>query len=156
MSTFEQIIKVVLAHEGGYVNDPKDAGGETKYGISKRAFPRVDIQNLTIENATALYRRHYWEPSKAEILPISLRAIHFDTAVNCGTATAIRLLQRAAKVNDDGIFGGVTAGAALNVPVEAYVKERIAYYERIVARRPDQKRFLKGWITRTNSFLPKK
>ena len=50
-TTFDQVIDRVLAHEGGYVNDPDDPGGETKYGISKKAYPKIDIKNLTKEEA---------------------------------------------------------------------------------------------------------
>ena len=60
-TSFDEIIEVVLHHEGGYVNDPKDPGGETNYGISKRAYPDVDIKNLTEDGAKDIYRRDYWE-----------------------------------------------------------------------------------------------
>jgi hypothetical protein len=58
---FERAVAFVLRHEGGYVNDPRDPGGETKYGISKRAYPRLDIKGLTEADAKEIYRRDYWE-----------------------------------------------------------------------------------------------
>ncbi len=61
MDLFEHAITITLQHEGGYVNDPADPGGETRYGISKRAFPKVDIANLTINKAKAIYKAFYWE-----------------------------------------------------------------------------------------------
>ena len=57
MKSFDEIIKHVLEHEGGYVNDPKDLGGETKYGITKRFYPDIDIKNLTIEEAKEIYKK---------------------------------------------------------------------------------------------------
>ena len=57
---FEDIIKVVLHHEGGYVNDPKDPGGETNFGIAKRSHPDVDIKNLTKGDATKIYKGLCW------------------------------------------------------------------------------------------------
>ena len=60
--TFDDAFEALMAHEGGYANDPRDPGGETKYGISKRAYPAVDIRNLTLEAAKAIYKRDYWRP----------------------------------------------------------------------------------------------
>jgi len=59
----------VLKREGGYVDDPTDRGGETKYGISKRSYPQLDIKNLTLEQALEIYRKDYWKPSRVEKLP---------------------------------------------------------------------------------------
>ena len=66
MMPFYQEIKHVLKREGGYVNDPDDPGGETKYGISKRAHPDVDIASLTPESAAEIYKDYYWLPAKVE------------------------------------------------------------------------------------------
>ena len=66
---FEEIIEQVLEHEGGYVNDPDDPGGETKFGIAKKFNPDVDIKNLTKEGAKEIYRQKYWNPSKADKVP---------------------------------------------------------------------------------------
>jgi len=65
---FDEIIEVVLHHEGGYVNDPKDPGGETNFGIAKRSHPDVDIKNLTKDGAKEIYKEHYWD--KNIILPL--------------------------------------------------------------------------------------
>ena len=61
MSKFDEIIEVVLEHEGGYVNDPKDPGGETNFGIAKRSHPDVDIKNLTKEGDKEIYKEVYWD-----------------------------------------------------------------------------------------------
>jgi lysozyme family protein len=95
MKTFKEIIEKVLEHEGGYVNDPKDLGGETKYGITKRFYPDIDIKNLTIEQATEIYKKDYWDKNKVESLPQNLWHIYFDMCVNMGKRTAVKVLQRA-------------------------------------------------------------
>ena len=72
MKNFNEIIEQVLEHEGGYVNDPKDLGGETKYGITKRFYPDVDIKNLTVEQAKEIYKKDYWDRNRVESLPQNL------------------------------------------------------------------------------------
>ena len=67
-SNFDEIIEVVLHHEGGYVNDPKDPGGETNFGVAKRSHPDVDIANLTKDGAKEIYKEYYWDANKVESL----------------------------------------------------------------------------------------
>ena len=95
-TTFDEIIEKVLEHEGGYVNDPDDAGGETKYGIAKRWYPDVDIKNLTKEQAKKIYHTDYWRRGKCDELPSQLRHIYFDMCVNFGRGGAVKVLQQAA------------------------------------------------------------
>ena len=95
-TTFEEIIDIVLEHEGGYVNDPDDAGGETNYGIAKRWYPNVDIKNLTKEEAKKIYHMDYWNPAKCNEVPKHLRHIYFDMCVNFGRSGAVKVLQQAA------------------------------------------------------------
>ena len=95
MITFEQIIDKVLEHEGGYVNDPYDKGGETNFGIAKRWYPDVDIKNLTKSDAINIYYNNYWKPSKADFLPNDLKATYFDMCVNMGQRQAVKILQQA-------------------------------------------------------------
>ena len=95
MSKFDDIIEVVLEHEGGYVNDPNDPGGETNYGIAKRSHPDVDIKNLTKEGAKEIYKEVYWDKNKVESLPEELWHIYFDMCVNQGKSRAVKIIQRA-------------------------------------------------------------
>lgn len=95
----------LLAHEGGHVNDPRDAGGETQYGISARAYPQENIAGMTIERAREIYRRDYWGPMRCEEMPAALRFELFDMAVNMGQFKAVTLLQEAVGAADDGILG---------------------------------------------------
>ena len=103
---FDKIIEKVLEHEGGYVNDPNDLGGETNYGITKRFYPDVDIKNLTREQAKDIYKRDYWDKNRVESLPENLWHIFFDMCVNMGRGTAVKILQRAANGKGRGIDVG--------------------------------------------------
>jgi lysozyme family protein len=106
MSAFDTIIDMVLVHEGGYVDHSSDPGGETKYGISKRAYPDVDIKNLTKEDAKELYRKDYWDRIKGDELPASVACVVVDYAVNSGVSRASKALQSACGIaNGDGIIG---------------------------------------------------
>ena len=116
-TTFDEIIEIVLEHEGGYVNDPDDAGGETKYGIAKRWYPNVDIKNLTKEQAKKIYHTDYWRRGKCDDVPPQLRHIYFDMCVNFGRRGAVKVLQQAAnsknknKIEVDGGLGPATLNA---------------------------------------------
>ena len=104
-----------MGHEGGYVNDPNDPGGETKWGISKRSYPTVDIAALTRDDAKAIYRRDFWDRVRADALPDGVAFQMFDFAVNSGIETAVRALQRALDVADDGHWGPASQAAAARV-----------------------------------------
>lgn len=93
---FARAMVFVARWEGGYVNDPNDPGGETKYGISKRSYPQLDIANLTEAEAKAIYERDYWQASGADGLPWPLSLVVFDSAVNAGVAKARGWLQTSA------------------------------------------------------------
>ncbi len=72
MSQFDKLIDRVLSHEGGYSNDPQDPGGETQWGISKRAHPDVNIKALTRAQAIDIYRADYWDKIKGDQLPAGI------------------------------------------------------------------------------------
>lgn len=111
-TTFDLAFDRLMTAEGDYVNNPADPGGETRWGISKRAYPAVDIKTLTRNGAKALYLRDFWQRLDANALPASVAVQVFDFAVNSGIETAVRALQRAVGVADDGHWGPVSAAAA--------------------------------------------
>lgn len=111
-SIFPRAVANVLEHEGGYVNDPDDPGGETNFGISKRAYPDLDIRALNAGTASDIYRRDYWAPIKGDQLPPDIAIYLLDTAVNCGVGRAVRMLQTVAGVPADGKVGPATIQAA--------------------------------------------
>lgn len=84
MSYFDSAFSIIIGIEKGYVNDPKDPGGETKYGISKRRYPGEDIPNLTLDRAKFLYQRDYWNSNKCGAMPWEQALLVFDSAVNGG------------------------------------------------------------------------
>ncbi len=95
----------IVGVEGGYSNDPADPGGETKFGLSKRANPDLDIANLTLELAQDIYRSRYWIPAHCPDLRWPLSLFVFDCAVNQGVEVAVKLLQKAAGTIQDGVIG---------------------------------------------------
>ena len=94
MSTFDSAFEIVVGIEGNYSNDPNDPGGETKYGISKRAHPSLDIANLTLEDAKAIYKKEYWDVLGLDNEPWYLQLNLFDIAVNEGQNLARSLRAR--------------------------------------------------------------
>lgn len=111
MSSFDDAFKLLIGHEGGYVRDQRDPGGETNFGISKRAYPDVDIAALTLDAAKAIYKRDYWDRAQCDRLPPDVAFQVFDGAVNSGIGTSIRWLQAAAGVAPDGVVGPLTIRA---------------------------------------------
>ena len=111
MSSFDRAFALVVGEEGGYVNDVRDPGGETRFGISKRAHPTVDIRNLTLAGAKAIYKAEYWDTVQGDALPPALALILFDFGVNAGVKSAAMMLQRLLGVPADGSVGPRTLAA---------------------------------------------
>jgi len=158
---FLRAVEVVLEHEGGYVHDPRDPGGETKYGISKRSYPSLDIASLTREDAIAIYYRDWWQRYKYDRLKDDAVVTKLlDMAVNMGPATAHRLLQEALvflgyPVAVDGILGPQTVAAANRADPKRLLQVlrwlAAHHYYRIAAQRPQSRAFLLGWLRRAYS-----
>ena len=158
LTTFDEIIDLTLEHEGGYVHDPKDLGGETNFGIAKRFYPDVDIKNLTKEGAKEIYKKDYWDKNKVDNVPDDLKHIFFDMCVNQGRGTAVKILQRAINgkggdIDVDGGFGpGTRAALAKHTPEVDRVRcYRLKHYYDLVNKKPEQERFLFGWYRRALS-----
>jgi lysozyme family protein len=124
--SFEKAIEFTLKWEGGYSNDPTDPGGETKYGISKRAHPDLDIANLTLEDAKDIYRAEYWDASGCNNLSEPFDMVVFDAAVNMGIRRSKSLLT-IAKGWQDYLF----------LRLERYISMREQYPQ-----------FIFGWVNR--------
>lgn len=168
MRDFKDYLKVILKHEGGYVNHPSDPGGVTKYGISLRFIQRnnidintdgrvdsKDIVEITIEEAAVIYKTYFWDKMRLEGISNDLLKLHlFDMGVNAGTRTAILLLQKMLGVVPDGIIGKNTIKAINNFReniINAYIVARLEYYHRLTVKNPKLKVFLKGWTNRVKS-----
>ncbi len=167
MTPFEKAIAFTLDAEGGYVFDPNDPGGETKFGISKRQYPVLDIKTLLLEDAKKIYKRDYWEASKAHLLPEKLAIVHFDTAVNHGVVdgdhyidTANELLQAILCVKVDGIIGPQTLNQidryvklyGEDYIVKLYLERRARLYLDIVRAKPKMHRYINGWMNRLDKL----
>lgn len=150
-SSFERAWVLVLESEGGYSNDPADPGGETRFGISKRAYPNEDIKNLTVERAQELFRRDYWEPMHCDDMPASLALAVADAAFNHGPHAATEMLQDAVRVKRDGIIGPTTLRAVRRAGPDVVIRFcrlRVSRYHDLAAMRPYQRKFLAGWVDR--------
>ena len=153
LTKFDDIIEIVLKHEGGYVNAPKDPGGETNFGIAKRSHPDEDIKNLTKEDAKRIYYQDYWMKNRVPQLPDELKHIYFDMCVNQGRGRAVKILQQAANAKGaglkvDGGLGPKTIGAMKGVELQRVRAYRVKYYADLVTRKPDLEKFYFGWFRR--------
>lgn len=145
---FDEAFKRVIGHEGGYVNDPDDRGGETKYGISKRAYPNLDIAGLTLDQAKAIYRRDYWGKAGCDLMPGPLAFAAFDLAVNAGVSQGIKAAQLAVGVLPDGVIGPKTRAAwAACDPIRAAVRTHAAGLE-YRTNAPTWPQHGRGWTRR--------
>lgn len=143
----------LLGHEGGYVNHPNDPGGETNWGISKRSYPQLNIKTLTREQARTIYRKDFWDRVHGDKLHDGVAFQVFDIAVNSGIETAVRMLQRALDVADDGHFGPVSLKAAKAMSESDQIMhinaERIEFYTRLKTWSD----FGRGWARRVAGNL---
>jgi lysozyme family protein len=152
MSAFDTIIDMVLEHEGGYVNHPTDPGGETKYGISKRAYPLLDIESLDKDKAKEIYRHDYWNKIRGDDLHPAVACVVVDFAVNSGVYRASKVLQRVCQTEADGILGSGTVRATqhtvdtegVSFVVEGVTQSRLKFLQAL----DTYKTFGKGWNRR--------
>ena len=144
---FRYALAFTLHHEGGYVADLGDGAGETHWGITKRSYPTLDIAALTLEEATALYQRDFWDGLNLDRLPIPLAVAVFDAAVNHGPTGATKLLQGVVGVAVDGVLGPLTQAAAqaqARAALEAFHVARACRY----AENAQVGRFGRSWYRR--------
>lgn len=146
---FDTAFERLIGHEGGYVNDPQDPGGETKFGISKRSYPNEDIAGLTLAQAKAIYLRDFWRRVGCDMVPDVLRFDLFDTAVNSGQTRAVQFLQRAAGTLDDGKLGPMTVAALGHMDPERLFARFNGHRLDFLNDNPEQwAHFGRGWAQR--------
>lgn len=150
---FDTVINRVLGNEGGYVNRPEDPGGETNWGISKRSYPDVDVKNLTREAAIEIYRQDFWAKVGAAELPAPLMFQAIDFAVNSGCETAVRYLQLAAGVADDGHVGPATLAALQAMPPAVLLVTYLALRLKFMTRLKNWPSESRGWANRIGDDL---
>lgn len=163
--TDADIIDAILAREGGYVDHAADRGGPTNFGITigslalYRGHPVTpsDVRLLTEAEARLIYLHDYIQrPGFDRIFDMALKALVVDMAVNHGPGRAVRLLQRALGVKEDGVLGDETAAAANAAGPSLRAKvcaERVRFYGQIIAGDPTQSVFAAGWLNRAAGFI---
>lgn len=162
MSLFERALPVILANEGGFVEDPDDPGGATNKGITQQTY--VDwlrstgddarsVRDITDAEVAAIYASRYWLEAHCDELPWPLALAHFDAAVNHGPRRAMRMLQAVVGTATDGLWGPRTAAAVSAMDpdrlLEELLWERLKVYAETTIHRQASRKFLPGWILRT-------
>jgi lysozyme family protein len=146
--TFGQAIEIILRLEAGYSNDSNDPGGETKWGISKRAFPHINIKDLSVDEARLIYKQQYWDKLRLSEMPDEVRLAVFDCAVNQGPQRAILLCQKALGIKADGVVGPVTIAAFGGVPARAFLTNYLTKRFDAYIQNPQWSVFGRGWMKR--------
>lgn len=178
MQTVDEITAEIVRREGGYVNDPDDPGGPTKYGVTIgtlrdiRGYASIaDVQALTVADAIEIYQRYYFVQPKIELLPTPLHPTVYDMNVNAG-GNSIKILQRLLHefgeiVSVDGALGPQSLAATTRAYdnagqylVDAYGIARRNYYFRIADNRVASRKYARtrtggkgGWIKRAEEFI---
>lgn len=165
MAAFDKAFEKTLKYEGCLSNDVNDRGGLTKYGICQASYPKLDIRNLTIEDAKKIYKRDYWDAVECDSIKDESVAMHvFDIAVNCGTGGAGTIVQKAINritgkttLKVDGEIGNATISVlntlAANVLNKEIARYRARRYAIICEKNKTQTCFLEGWLERTFGFV---
>ncbi len=155
---FKKALELVLHHEGGYVDHPKDPGGATNYGVTKKVYERYlgrectkdEVKEMPMEAVREIYKRKYWDKIRGDDLPAGLDWCVFDFAVNAGVSRASKLLQGFLATSVDGVIGSGTLKAIDNYPttikgvIETYTAQRSQFYRTL----KNYDTFGKGWDRR--------
>jgi lysozyme family protein len=164
--SIDKIIDDIIQREGGFVDNPADRGGPTKYGITQatlaeargRSVTRDDIAALTVGEARAIYRRKYVDEPGFASIPDPLLGLVVDTAVHSGVKAAVLMLQKALGVAPvDGILGPATKAAMQRAGTDLlyrrFLAERIRYLGEVIRSRPANAVFAAGWMNRVADFV---
>ena len=155
---YQKCLETILHHEGGYVNHPKDPGGETNLGVTKRVYEewggKKDMKDLLVEDVAPIYKKNYWDRMKCDQLPSGLDLCVFDFGVNAGTGRSAKMLQRMIGTVADGGIGPNTLKKldefikenSIETAIERFGAKRQLYYESLSTF----KTFGRGWTRRTN------
>ena len=157
MTDFDKAFDLLIGNEGGYVNNPADPGGETNWGITRTVAVANgyagDMRIMPKETAKQIYKKMYWDKLQCDQLPFIVAFQLFDAGVNHGNSQAVKFLQRALSVVDDGVIGAKTIAAVSKLDdmqiVMLFNAERIEFY----AALKTFSTFGKGWVRRVASNL---
>lgn len=160
---FDFAFERVLSHEGGYVNDPRDPGGMTNLGVTKRAWEEwvdhdvseAEMKALTPKMVKPFYKAKYWDKIRGDELPEGVDYAAFDLAVNSGISRAIKYLQQIAGVPADGILGPKSLEAIKACPADEMIETLCGMRLDFLKRLPTWTTFGKGWSARVSSVEAK-
>ena len=154
---FDQAFDILLRHEGGFSDHAADPGGKTRFGITeavaREAGYRGDMRELPLDLAKRIYKDRYWDAVRAEELPEAIRYTVFDAAVNSGPRQAIRWLQRAVGVRDDGVIGPITLSAVRATDPQALLRRMLSARLRLMTDLPTWPTFGRGWARRIADLM---
>jgi len=158
---FDQCLDMLLSHEGGYVNHPKDPGGMTNLGVTKRVYEEFlgrevdedEMRALTVDDVAPLYRDKYWDRVKGDDLPSGVDWAVFDWAVNSGTGRAARALQTIVGASADGAIGKQTLAHVARVEPETIIRDMHAARQQFYESLSTFDTFGKGWTRRNHETL---
>ena len=157
-ANYQKCLDMILHHEGGYVNHPKDPGGETNLGVTKRVYEEwggtKDMKDLEVEDVAPIYRKNYWDRIKADEIPSGLDLCVFDFGVNAGTGRSAKYLQTLIGTTADGGIGPNTLSKladyidenGIEDTIKNFQTERQSYYESLSTFET----FGKGWTRRVD------
>jgi lysozyme family protein len=156
VNNFEKSLELVLRSEGGYVNNPKDPGGETMRGVTKAAWSTWlkrtimpgEMAKLTVADITPFYKALYWDKAYCNQLPAGVDYMAFDAAVNMGVGQSIRLLQRSLGCVADGVIGPNTMKAINEADTKTLIDKFSAQKEMFYRSLGTFSVFGKGWLRR--------
>ena len=158
---FDECLKMLLKHEGGYVNHPSDPGGRTNLGVTQAVYEdwvghpvtEDDMRALTPEDVAPIYKKNYWDKVRGDDLPAGVDWCAFDWAVNSGSGRAAKAIQRAVGSVQDGAIGPMTLKAIADLDsdriIESVYHTRQKFYERLKTFNT----FGKGWTRRNKETL---
>lgn len=165
-NNFEEAFQKTLLNEGTLSNDVNDSGGLTKYGISQQSYPKLDIRNLTIDDAKKIYKRDYWDICLCDYIKDKTIAMQvFDIAVNMGTGGVGTVVQKAINsllpkgqtIGVDGSIGKITIEKLNSLTAKdinnTIAKYRARRYATICDKNKTQTVFLEGWLNRTFGYI---
>ena len=154
--SFKRALPLVLKHEGGFVNHPKDPGGATNKGVTLATFKAYvkpggtveDLKKITSEQVATVYYRHYWAAVNAPALPAGLDYLVFDFAVNSGPSRAAKVLQKVVGAIVDGRIGPATVKAIEKLPTSVVIERMTDARMKFLKGLKTWPTFGKGWLRR--------
>ncbi len=149
---FDRAFECLIKHEGGYSDHADDPGGKTRFGVTeavaREAGYRGDMRDLPLDTAKQIYRARYWDAVRADDMPDAVRFDLFDAAVNSGPRQAVRWLQRAVNVTDDGVIGPQTLRVVHLFDPQLLAKRFNAQRLRFMTDLSTWSSFGRGWARR--------